>query len=292
MRGVGQATAAITVVNALSTGIGCAIGIELAVRASAEITLREQGGSVLDIRPAESQTPLVRAALTAAIAQFLPSRDVRVELEVASDIPVAMGLKSSSAVSSAVLLAVARASGSSRPPLEIAKLSAQVSRETGVSATGAFDDALAGLESGVVVTNNYTDELLRSGPVEPGLGVALWMPPGVHPPSPGVRSRFPTDDPLAAQAAEAALRGEWWSAMELNSELVERAMGYPYAPLREAMRRAGATASGTTGLGPAFAVVARKERLEAILSALPQTAGARRALRFTSGAAPVGGSVA
>jgi len=39
MHGVGEATAAITVVNALSTGIGCAIGIELAVRASAEITL-------------------------------------------------------------------------------------------------------------------------------------------------------------------------------------------------------------------------------------------------------------
>ena len=90
------------------------------------------------------------------------------------------------------------------------------------------------------------------------LGVALWMPPGAHPPSPGVRARTPADDPLAAQAAEAALRGEWWSAMELNSELVERAMGYPYATLRETMRRAGATASGTTGLGPAFAVVARR----------------------------------
>ena len=79
------------------------------------------------------------------------------EIEIVSDIPVAMGLKSSSAVSSAGLLAVARASGATRPPLEIAKLSAQVSRETGVSATGAFDDALAGLASGVVVTNNYTD---------------------------------------------------------------------------------------------------------------------------------------
>ncbi len=290
MRGVGEATAAITVVNALSTGIGCAIGIELAARASAVISRQAHGGFEPEIRPVESQTRLVRATLSAAIGRFLPSCDVRVEIEIVSDIPVAMGLKSSSAVSSAVLLAVARASGTTRPPLEIAKLSAQVSRETGVSATGAFDDALAGLASGVVVTNNYTDELLRSGPVEPGLGVALWMPPGAHPPSPGVRARFPADDPLAAQAAEAALRGEWWSAMELNSELVERAMGYPYATLRETMRRAGATASGTTGLGPAFAVVAPQERLEAILSALPQTSGARRALRFTSAPVPGGGT--
>jgi len=291
MHGIGEATAAITVVNALSTGIGCAIGIELTARATATITPETAGGPNVAIEPPRSRTPLVQAALTSAVERFLPGSDVRILLELTSEIPVAIGLKSSSAVSSAVLLAVASATGSPPDSIEIARISARVARQAGVSATGAFDDALAGLRGGVVVTNNYTDELIRAAPLEPDLEVALWIPPGTHPPSPGVRGRFAPDEPLAAQAAEAALRGEWWTAMELNSELVERAMGYPYAPLREAMASAGARASGASGLGPAFAAVVPRERMEAVLAQLPRTGGERRKLQLSSRVPQGGGKV-
>ncbi len=281
MRGVGEASAAITVVNALSTGIGCAIGIRLSARAEATVTGGVAGGPVLAIDPPASRTPLVVGALTAAVERFLPSADVRVALELTSDIPVAVGLKSSSAVTSAVFLALAHAAGAAPPATEVARLSAQVSRRSGTSATGAFDDALAGLTGGVVVTNNYTDEMIRRAPLEPDLEVALWIPPGAHPPSSGVRARFASDEPIAAQAAEAAIRGEWWTAMELNSELVERAMGYPYRPIREAVARAGARSSGASGLGPAFAAVVPHDRVEAVLAQFPRDSGERRSLGFT-----------
>ncbi len=281
MRGVGESTAAITVVNALSTGIGCAVGIDLRARAEVVVT-PETAGPVLEIGPPTSRTPLVEASLSAAVEEYLPDRHVRARLEIRSEIPVAIGLKSSSAVSTATLLAVARAAEVPAPVAEVARRSAEIARRVGASATGAFDDALAGLTHEMVVTNNYTDELIRDVAVEPGLEVALWIPPGAHRPSPSVRHRFSADDPLGAQAAEAALRGEWWTAMGLNSELVERAMGYAYAPYREAVAREGARGSGASGLGPAFAAVAPRERIDAVLACLPPSAGARRAIRFAS----------
>jgi shikimate kinase len=283
MRGVGEATAAITVVNALPTGIGAALGIALRARAEVEIRTGGTPPPPPAVEPSSARTPLVEASLRDALAQFHPGTAPTARLALSSEIPPAVGLKSSSAVQSAIVLAVAHSAGSSITPLDVARSAARVARTIGASATGAFDDALAGLVSGVVLTDNGRDVLIRHDRLGPDLEAALWIPPGAHPPSPTVRDRFAELASLATPSVDAALGGDWASAMELNSELVEQVMGYRYAELRSAVRRRGAVASGVSGLGPAFAVVAPSERLPQVVAELPASSGRVLRARVASG---------
>lgn len=289
MRGVGEATAAITIVNALPTGIGAAVGIEL--RAHVEVDLRRTAGSPtspVEIRPPAAATPLVRSALEFAVERYAAHGFAPVDLTVRSDIPPGAGLKSSSAVSSAIVLAVANATGRTLTPTTVAAASAEIGRATGVSATGAFDDALAGLVAGAVMTDNRADRLLRAFPLPIGLAVALWVPGGTHPPAPETRRRFPTDTPETRAIAQAADAGRLWEAMELNSDLVDAAMGYTYRPTRERLRTAGAIACGTSGLGPALAAVGPRERIPALLAELAREPGRSFSVEFSRAPAPWG----
>jgi shikimate kinase len=283
VRGVATATSAITIVNALPTGIGAAAGIALPVRA--EIDLHPTGSSEKwDVDVEEpARTPLVIASLTAALRRYAPGSSGSGTLALRSEIPSGRGLKSSSAVSSAVALAVARATGSEPPAIEIARLSATASLEAGVSATGAFDDALAGLTAGIVVTNNREQEMLASFPVDPDWRAALFIPESRHRPAPELHAAFARESKAAQPAVAAALDGDWRRAMRENSRLVERVLGYEYAELRSELDRRGALASGVSGLGPTLAAVAPSRRVDRVVAAFPAGRGARRAVALTSG---------
>lgn len=269
MRGVARATAAVTVVNALPIGIGSAFGVDLETRAEVETGGRAGPGGAITFRPAEVGTPVVHAAVRAASDAYLAAGTVATEVALTSAIPVGKGLKSSSAVASAVAGAIARAAGRSPFPEELARLSARAGRESGVSATGAFDDALAGVRAGVVVTDNRSDTVLATHALPVDLEVILWIPAGAHPAAPSLRSALAARSDLAREAADLALAGDWAGAMDLNSSLVEAALGYDYASLRAECRARGAAASGVSGLGPAFAALAPAARVRSVVAGLP-----------------------
>ncbi|HXW67238.1 MAG TPA: shikimate kinase [Thermoplasmata archaeon] len=282
MRGVGVSTGAITIVNALPTGIGSAAGIELAVRA--ELELRPSGSSERwDVRiEPPTRTPLVIESLSESLRCFAPGSSGQGELSLASEVPVARGLKSSSAVSSAVALAVARATDASVGPTDIAAISARASIAAGVSATGAFDDALAGLTSGIVVTDNERRTRLAAIPLDPDLRVAVYIPEQTHAAAPDLHARLAREHEAGRRAAAASLRGDWVEAMRQNSELVERALGYDYAAARARLLDAGALACGVSGLGPALAAIAPSDRIASVERMLPGPTSAHRSLRFSS----------
>ncbi len=267
MRGLGRSSAAVSVVNALATGIGCAVGVRLYAVASLE--LEPAARAELVVEPAVSDTPLVRASFERALAFAAPSRTFSARLRVDSEIPLAQGLKSSSAVSTAVIRAVDRALGAEVADDAVAGLAARVGREVGLSATGAFDDALAGLVPGFVVTNNREDRVLLRAPVEPDWTAVIHVPPGTHPPSSHLQERFRPWAREGTAAAEAALRGQWADAMHRNTGLVERVMGYKYAGLRHLLAGAGAVASGVSGMGPALVALAPRHRAPGVLEAMP-----------------------
>jgi shikimate kinase len=68
--------------------------------------------------------------------------------------------------------------------------------------------------------------------------------------------------------------------MRRNTELVESVVGYPYAELRDRLRRAGALASGVSGMGPALASIAEASDAIRVLEAMPADAGERRIVAF------------
>ncbi len=283
MRGTARATAAITVVNALTTGIGAAVGIDLDVEATVDVSPPMGASRGLEIDHHCLATPLTRESVAAALRAFDSDTGRGVTLSLRSRIPAGRGLKSSSAVSCAIALAVARALGRSASASEVARVSAEASVRAGVSATGAFDDALASLVGGIVVTDNDRFRLLRHLPMPEGLGVALFVPRVLHPPSPGFLERFRSEAPEGSSAAELAQNGRWQEAMTENSILVERVMGYRYEALRERVRARGAVAQGVSGMGPSYAVVAAEGDLARIGATFPRAPARRFRLGFSRG---------
>ncbi|MGC2289886.1 MAG: shikimate kinase [Thermoplasmata archaeon] len=273
MRGVGTTSGAVTLVNALPTGIGCAVAISLLVRA--DLDLRHSDGLSAHRIQLErgSETELVRETLAVGLARFAPGEMFAGELRIDSQVPAGKGLKSSSAVGGAVLRAVASALRQSRAPEELARLAAVVAQEIGLSATGAYDDCVAALRGGLVLTDNTNRTPLRSFPFPPDLRVVLWVPAESHAPSTAWRERFRFEAAAGQAAVEAARAGRWAEAMALNTELVERVMGYDYAGLRSELLKSGATMCGVSGMGPTLAVLVPRVSVDAVVAQLPTDRG-------------------
>src|SRR5215831_26667 len=112
MKGEGQALAhgAVSILNAFATGKGGALSIDLYTRA--RVRLREGPGNISSGQPAaEDQTKLSVATVRKTLNHFGYDGEVSGEVTTSSNIPPAVGLKSSSAASNAIVLATASALG-------------------------------------------------------------------------------------------------------------------------------------------------------------------------------------
>src|SRR2546427_8441707 len=145
-----------TIVNAIATGQGAAFGLALRANATVESRPEEFGVNV-------HVPPGVDPALAmAASRRVLGRRGTKAGLEVSidSEIPISRGLKSSSAVANAVILAGATALGLKIDPMDVVKMSVDAAFDAGVTITGAFDDACASHLGGICVTDNRDRRLL------------------------------------------------------------------------------------------------------------------------------------
>ena len=111
MRGSAEVGGAVTVVNAISTGKGAAIGVSLKLRANAELS--EDGPFSFKCTNREVDDSVARTAFE-LVAKRYDLKGYGCRIEVESEIPVAVGLKSSSAAASAIALALLDAIGEVR----------------------------------------------------------------------------------------------------------------------------------------------------------------------------------
>jgi len=287
LHGVGSATAAVTFVNALFTGVGAAAAIDLPV--TAEVDLEPSTGDSPPFHATEpaTDTPLVRASMADALRRWGDGGRYGGTVTVRSQIPPSKGLKSSSAVGVAIGRAIAHAFGVPASPVALARASSEVSQQIGLSATGAFDDALAAAGGGVVVTENSGPAVRYRGSLPSRWSAIVWVPPGVHAPSVDWRLKFRARSADAEPAIGAALRHEWATAMEVNTRLVESILNCEVGELRESLRATGAIASGVSGLGPALAVICPEGRSAELARLLGD--GDVRATQFVPLAPPAAG---
>ena len=94
-----------------------------------------------------------------------------------SNIPIAKGLKSSSAAANAVALATTAALGETQDDFRIINLGVDAAFDAKVTVTGAFDDACASYFGGVVITDNWNGKLLSSCRLPDDLVVLFHVPP-------------------------------------------------------------------------------------------------------------------
>lgn len=263
MRAQASCFGAGTIVNAIATGKGAAFGLALRATATAESRPESFG---LQVHVPEGIDP----ALAAGGARRVLRRSRRkagLEVSVASEIPVSRGLKSSSAVANAVVLASARALGLELEPLQIIRIGVDAALEAGVTITGAFDDACASFFGGIAVTDNRARKLLASDRFPEGL-VAVVRVPERTITKPSLRGKdFSSIRSQIEEAFQLSLRGDYFRAIELNSAAYAPLLGIDEAPAIRA-RAAGAMAAGVTGAGPAIIALAKPAHVDAVREAM------------------------
>ncbi len=277
MQPEGRATApaAGTVVNALATGVGSAFAIDRVVRA--RVTLDDTGsvdgtvGEVPDAADAtddEVDASLLERCVERALRRF-GDGPTGGTAHTESEVPVAAGLKSSSAAANAAVLATCDALGVDPDPLAACRVGVEAARDVGVTVTGAFDDASASMLGGVTVTDNREDELLASDTVD--WHVLVHVPPARTYSADVDTERCRRVAPLADLAADLALDRRYALAMTLNGFAFAPTLGAPTEPLLAALPTAdGVSLSGT---GPAVTAVGDADTVAALRPAFEDLDG-------------------
>jgi shikimate kinase len=264
--GIGIVHSAITVVSALPAGKGVTIGIDLPCKVSCDLIERNSSGpSILVTHGVEDPHHLietcVKHSLESAARKLKDSEALKINID--SKIPVAQGLKSSSAVSVAVVIAVLKIFSGKPDPLTVLQISSRASKASGASLTGAIDDAAACLLGGLVFSDNLQFRLLKHArvPASAGSFVKVLVPKNERKLTSSVdRSVYKKFHDESREAFRYASEGEIAQSMLLNSIIQCVSLGYSIRPIVSALEEQ-ATAAGISGKGPAISALCRSSRV-------------------------------
>ncbi len=250
-----SANSAVSIVNAIPAGRGSAIAIDLTCRVKAQFL---EGNSKEPEIFGGAQDPhrLVARSVEYALRSLrtrLPA-STHLKIDIDSNIPTAIGLKSSSAVSVATTKAVFGLYSRSGDSTSILRSSCRASKDSRASLTGAYDDASASLLGGLVFTDNTNFRLIRHSKVPRKLGsrVVILVPKKKVLTSSIHSENYASYRGESLEAFRCALRGDLVTAMLLNSIIQCASLGYSMEPISLALGE-GANAAGITGKGPAVA---------------------------------------
>lgn len=264
---IGRAVAygAVTVINAISCGLGAALGISLRTEATVKLTDepgRVEGRILSD--PHES-TILIEKVVRGVLKHFNLEDQYGAYVETKSNIPIARGLKSSSAAANAITLATASALGEKIDDLTAVNIGVDASIDAGVTITGAFDDACASYFGKIVITDNLERIVLKIFEPEEDYVVLIHVPPKkVYTAKSDVnRMRVISEEIKALHRM--ALSGDYWCAMTLNGLAYSAVLGYDVSVAVDALS-VGAIAAGLSGKGPAVAAVVPRDRVSSVRS--------------------------
>ena len=255
---------AVTIVNAMASGRGAALGVKLWTRA--KVTLTEQAGvfTARNLTARSERTGLAAETARMVFQRFGVSKRFGAVIETWSNIPIAVGLKSSSAASNAVALATVKALRKTTSDIETVKLGVEASLRAGVTLTGAYDDACACYFGGVVITDNHHCKLLKRFKPKGRYSVLIHVPNQkkyTHDIDPKPLKNF---RPMVEIAHREALQGNYWNALTLNGLIYSKAFGYDATATSVALN-AGAIAAGLSGKGPAVAAIVPPSKKERVL---------------------------
>jgi shikimate kinase len=272
----GKATAvahgAATIVNAISLGKGAALGVDLWTKAEVKLT-NEPGVIEAEIAsdPKES-TLLIGRTVARVLQRFSLEKSFGAKIKTNSNIPIAKGLKSSSAAANATALATTAALGKKLDDLEIVKIGVEAAFDAKVTVTGAFDDACASYFGGAVITDNLNREIIKQLHLHEDLMVLFHVPPQKAYTINSNIARLQTVKPLVQIAYEKALEGKIWEALTLNGLIYSSAQDLNTKIAIDALA-AGAVAAGLCGKGPAVSAVVPNEKLDSVKAALQRYEG-------------------
>ncbi len=249
--GIGVAHGAVSVLNAIPTGIGGAVGIDLKVKSKVKLLSDPvaEGRSV--VRGIEVKIPQVILQVLLKTLRNKYGFDGGIRVTVESEVPIARGLKSSSALVNSILIGFFNALKLKHTTVDIAILGVKIAKKAGITVTGAFDDSLATVGVGLYITDNSNLRILKHILVEDVYAV-IHVPPHENP-------IYSVDVNIFRQfrryydiAVNLALQGKWIETMILNGFLTAIVVKSDLMPLLQALNSPGTIATGISGKGPAL----------------------------------------
>ena len=251
---IARVNGAVSLVNAIAIGKGSTLGIDTYVKT--KMTVKEGTGIYIT-----SENKTISSRLINKIIERMIPRKVlektRLELDFESDIPTGYGLKSSSAISSAVVLACSKAFGRSMNDEEVLRLGAKVSIETKVSITGAYDDACACYFGGFNVTDNSKMQLIRREIAPKDLHVVIFLPKSRKR---GNLMKLKEFKDAFDKAWNLAERSDYWNAAVLNGIATTSILNSDPKLIMRMMEK-GALCATISGNGPSImAIVENKNK--------------------------------
>jgi shikimate kinase len=254
---------AISIVNAIATGNGSALGISLKV--TAEVKISDGKGIKFPYNKADK---LIDNIIHYTIPKDIINNNL-ISVNICSNIPAGWGLKSSSAVSNAVALACSMIVKDEIDDNSILDSAVRASKDANVTVTGAYDDSTACYFGGFVITDNNSCKLIRRERVQDDLYAIIFLPYNNRRGS-VYKLRILSD--LFSDAIKMAQRGDYWKAMKMNGVLTSAAFNANYEPILSAMEQ-GALSASISGNGPSVAAICCKNRVENVKSAFSKFNG-------------------
>ena len=254
---------AISIVNAIATGNGSALGISLKV--TAEVRISDGQGIKY---PCDKADKLINNIIQYTIPKDIIDNNL-ISVKICSNIPTGWGLKSSSAVSNAVALACSNITNDQPDDYLVLESAVRASRDANVTVTGAYDDSAACYFGGFVLTDNYICKLIRRERAQDDLYAIIFLPYNTQRTNID-KLRILSD--LFLDAFKIAEKGDYWKAMKMNGVLTSAAFTTSYEPILFAMEE-GALSASISGNGPSISAICYKDRVESVKSAFSKFKG-------------------
>ena len=242
---------AISLVNAIATGNGATLGIDTFVKTRLEV--KEGTGIYIT---ADNKT-ISSKLINKVIENSVPKRQLqnkKLELDFKSNIPTGYGLKSSSAISTAVTMACSKAFKRKFTDREILGIGVKSSLQTKVSITGAFDDACGCYYGGFNETNNYKRNLVLRCPAPTNLQAIIFLPKSRKR---GNIKKLKNFKPAFEKAWELAKNSDFWNALILNGLATSSILNTNPKLILRLMEK-GAIGASISGNGPSIVAITKK----------------------------------
>ncbi|MGN1363102.1 MAG: shikimate kinase [Methanobrevibacter sp.] len=265
MKKIVKSLGSATIINAIASGYGSAFGIDLNIECEVKTNNKDKILANSDIGV---DTKLMEMCVKSVLNHY--DVDCGVDVKTKTNLPLASGLSSSSALSNGVVKATSLliADEFGVEPLsdmEVLNIAIDTSLDAKVTITGSFDDASASYFGGVVVTDNYNRKLLIKEPMEEN-SVLIFLVDRESSTYNSDRSRMQLMAPMVDLAFEQAKNKNYYLALNLNGLLYSNALGYDPNIELDALS-AGALASGLSGTGSAISAIVTDKSIDKVKDA-------------------------
>jgi shikimate kinase len=243
---------AVSLVNAIANKKGATLGISLMVQAIIETSPGK--GIIIQSKNKTLSSRLINKTVEKILTKKeLEQNKITINLE--SEIPTGYGLKSSSAISSAVALACAKIFKPKLTDQQILLAGVDASIESKVSITGAYDDACSCYFGGFNVTDNAKKKIIRSEKIPSNLIAIIFVPNNRKR---GNLKKLKTLSSVFENAWKLAKNANYWEAMIINGLATSTILNSDPKIITDLLEK-GAIAASVSGNGPSIAAIVKKE---------------------------------